>query len=172
MTIPGTIAQFLSEGSDAKVFMTTYLTLNSWSGISLYVLFIILFTFFYSYVQINPQQLSENFEKSGRFIPGIKSGIDTERHISKVLARINWIGGPFLALVAALPYVISQITSIPSGMAIGGTSLIIIVSGVLELWNSILSAVTTSNYMVSKNKIEAKIYESKDINNEDFEKLW
>jgi preprotein translocase subunit SecY len=50
---------------------------------------IVLFSFFYSYVQINPQQLSENFEKSGKFIPGVKNGEDTEKHITRVLNRIN-----------------------------------------------------------------------------------
>ncbi|MDE6476883.1 MAG: hypothetical protein K2L48_01630 [Mycoplasmoidaceae bacterium] len=56
---------------------------------SLYFIFIILFSFFYSYVQVNPQQLSENFEKSGKFIPGVKNGEDTEKQITKVLTRIN-----------------------------------------------------------------------------------
>lgn len=55
----------------------------------LYFVLIILFTFFYSYVQINPPQMAENFEKSGKFIPGIQSGTDTERHISRVLSRVN-----------------------------------------------------------------------------------
>jgi preprotein translocase subunit SecY len=55
----------------------------------MYFLFIILFSFFYAYVQVNPTQLSENFEKSGKFIPGVKVGEDTEKHITKVLNRIN-----------------------------------------------------------------------------------
>jgi preprotein translocase subunit SecY len=84
-------------------------------------------------VQINPSQLAENFEKSGRFIPGIKNGEDTEKHITKVLNRINWIGAPFLAIVAILPYIVSKITGIPSGLALGGTGLIIIVTATLEL---------------------------------------
>jgi preprotein translocase subunit SecY len=99
----------------------------------LYFIFIVLFSFFYSYIQINPQQLSENFEKSGKFIPGIKTGEDTERHIAKVLSRVNWIGGPFLALIAILPYIVAEITSIPSGLALGGTGLIIIVTATMEL---------------------------------------
>jgi preprotein translocase subunit SecY len=95
MTIPGTIAQFLPQG-EAKWFIAGdgsgangYLTLNTPSGLSLYFLFIILFSFFYSYIQINPQKLSENFEKGGKFIPGIKTGEDTEKHITRVLNRVN-----------------------------------------------------------------------------------
>ncbi|MDE7433633.1 MAG: hypothetical protein K2M43_00550 [Mycoplasmoidaceae bacterium] len=56
---------------------------------SLYFVFIILFSFFYSYVQVNPSQMAENFEKSGKFIPGIKNGEDTEKQITKVLNRVN-----------------------------------------------------------------------------------
>jgi len=178
MTIPGTIAQFLPENNSAKWFIAGtdgsegYLTLGSWSGMALYFFFIILFTFFYSYVQINPQQLSENFEKSGRFIPGVKSGKVTEKHISRVLSRVNWIGSPFLAVVAILPYIISKTTGIPSGMAIGGTGIIIVVSGTIELWNSILSAAITSSYTETKTKLETKLYESKNLENDTEGEIW
>ncbi|MDR3330232.1 MAG: preprotein translocase subunit SecY [Mycoplasmataceae bacterium] len=177
MTIPGTIAQFLPNGP-AKWFIAGdggtnlgYLTLNTWSGLLLYFIFIILFSFFYSYVQINPQQLSENFEKSGKFIPGVKSGRNTEKHIAKVLSRVNWIGGPFLAVIAILPYIISQVTGIPSGLALGGTGLIIIVTATMELWNSIKSASTTSGYNVTRTRIEAQHIE--DVKTETkVEQLW
>lgn len=152
ITIPGTIAQFLPE-DNAKWVLEQYFTLTSWLGMFLYVVFIILFSFFYSYVQVNPQQLSENFEKSGKFIPGIKNGEDTEKQITKVLTRINWIGAPCLAIICILPYLISKITGIPSGLSLGGTGIIIIVSGTLELWNSIKSASTTSGYNMTKTKI-------------------
>ncbi len=152
ITIPGTIAQFLPE-DNAKWILQDYFTLNSWVGMALYFVFIILFSFFYSYVQINPAQLAENFEKSGKFIPGVKNGEDTEKQITKVLARINWIGAPFLAIIAISPYLLSKVTGIPSGLSLGGTGIIIIVSGTLELWNSIKSASTTSGYNVTRTKI-------------------
>jgi preprotein translocase subunit SecY len=101
--------------------------------------------------------MAENFEKSGRFIPGVKSGKDTELHITKVLNRINWIGAPFLAIIAALPYLINYITGIPSGIALGGTGIIIIVSGAMELWYSIRSNAVTSGYNIHKSKIENNI---------------
>lgn len=148
-----------------------YLTLNKPVGLAIYFVMIILFTFFYSYIQLNPQQLSENFEKSGKFIPGIKNGIDTERHITKVLNRVNWIGGPFLALVAVLPYVISQVSGIPSGMALGGTGLIIIVSGTIELWNSIKSASTTTGYNITRTRIESK-YITEQVTEKEVSQLW
>ena len=153
ITIPATIAQFLPEGS-AKWSIQQVFSLSSWWGLVIYAFFIIFFSFFYSYVQINPEQMAENFEKSNKFIPGIKNGEDTERHISKILWRVNWIGAPFLALVAVAPYALSIITGISMGVSLGGTSIIIIVSGAIELWYSIKSASTTSGYNISKNKIK------------------
>jgi preprotein translocase subunit SecY len=84
---------------------------------------------------------------------------------------VNWIGGPFLALVAVLPYIIAQVTDIPSGMALGGTGLIIIVSGTIELWNSIKSASTTSGYNVTRSRIESK-YVSEKVTKDEVSQLW
>ncbi|MCQ3915310.1 MAG: preprotein translocase subunit SecY [Mycoplasmoidaceae bacterium] len=134
ITIPGTIAQFIPDTNyAAKEFITTWLTLDSGVGIAIYFVLIILFSFFYSYIQINPQQISENFQKSGKFIPGIRMGEDTEKHITRVLFRVNWIGAPFLAIVASIPYILSLATQIPSGMSLSGTGIIIMVTASLEL---------------------------------------
>ena len=171
MTIPSTIAQFLSEG-DTKWVIQDYFTLESWSGMSLYFIFIILFTFFYSYVQISPQQLQENFEKSGKFIPGVKSGEDTSKHITKVLNRINWLGGPFLAVIATLPYFVSKLSGIPSGLALGGTGIIIIVSASIEIWNSIKSALTNTGYEQTRKTIQAKYFDDQHKNDNSVEELW
>jgi preprotein translocase subunit SecY len=97
-------------------------------------------------------------------------GTNTEKHITKVLTRINWIGAPFLGIVAILPYVISMISGIPSGVALGGTSLIIIVSATIELWNSIKSASTITGYSITRTRIQSKIYESSTT--EEVQQLW
>lgn len=153
ITIPGTIAQFLKEG-EAKWFIQNWLTLDSGVGIAIYFVLIILFSFFYSYIQINPQQISENFQKGGKFIPGVRMGEDTEKHVTKVLFRINWIGAPFLAIIASIPYIISIATGIPSGMSLSGTGIIILVTASLELWAAIKSASTTSGYVATRRNIE------------------
>lgn len=169
MTIPSTIAQFLKEG-DEKWVIEKWFILESWLGIALYFILTILFTFFYSYVQINPTQMEENFIKSGKFIPGVKSP-DTAKHITKVLSRVNWLGGPFLAIIAALPYVISKVTSISSSLALGGTGIIIIVSATIEVWNSIKSAATNTGYEITRTKIQSNFYDS--VNKEaKVEELW
>lgn len=171
MTIPGTIAQFLAEG-EPKWFIMEWLTLNSWTGIFSYFILVILFSFFYSYVQINPSQIAENFEKGGKFIPGIRTGIDTEKHITKVLYRVNWIGAPFLATIAILPYILSLVTGIPSGMALGGTGVIIMVSGSIEFWNAIRSTSTTIGYNVVKQSIVDTHFLDEKNNDEKVTQLW
>lgn len=161
MTIPTTIAQLLPQSSASVNFINQYIALDSISGLIIYVFLIILFTFFYSYVQLNPNKISEDFKKSGRFIPGVKVGEDTEKHISKILYRVNWIGGPFLAIVAALPYIVSIATKsasgglieIPSYASLGGTGIVIMVAGTIELWESIKSTSKTATYSYQKKEL-------------------
>jgi preprotein translocase subunit SecY len=83
-------------------------------------------------VQINPQKIADNFQKSGKFIPGIKPGRDTEKYLTNVINRLSTFGSIGLALIAVLPYVISKVTNLPSSLAIGGTGLIIMVTVSLQ----------------------------------------
>lgn len=173
MTIPTTIAQLLPASSSSAIFINQYISLTSVSGIIVYFILIILFTFFYSYVQLNPNKISEDFKKSGRFIPGIKVGQDTEKYISKILYRVNWIGGPFLAVIASLPYIVSivvktasyNLIDIPSYASLGGTGIVIMVAGTIELWESIKSTAKTANYSYQKKEIIQSLTNT--INNND-----
>ncbi len=162
MTLPLTISEIVrsSGGENAFTdFTNAVFSFSSIGGIIVYVILIILFTFFYSYVQLNPNRISTDFMKSGRFIIGVKIGKETEKYISQVLYRINWIGGPFLAIIAALPYIVSFATKqdgvpiIPANAALGGTGIIILVSGTLDLWQSIVSASTTTSYKTLRGRI-------------------
>ncbi len=171
MTIPGTIAQFLPN-AEAKWFINDYLTLDSWCGISIYGILIILFSFFYSYVQINPPQMAENFEKGGKYIPGVRIGEDTEKHIWKVLYRINWIGAPFLSFIAMLPYGLSILTGIPSGMALGGTGIIIMVTGSIEFWNAVKSTGVTVGYNTTKKQIQSSTIDNESAEGQNVTQLW
>lgn len=181
MTIPSTVAQFLPTDDSGRKIIEDYVSLNSGSGIAIYFVLIIFFTFFYSYVQLNPQKISEDFKKSGRFIPGIKMGRDTEKHITKTLYRINWIGAPFLAIIATIPYIVSIVSRvasngtvmIPSGAALGGTGIVIMVAATIDFWQSIKSTATTTSYSYQRKEIESIISdknETKDLN--DDSQLW
>ncbi len=80
--------------------------------------------------------------------------MQTEKYISRVLIRINFIGAPFLTAIAIVPYIISATTNIPSGIAIGGTGIIIIVSGTIDFWQALLSAQTNYSYSKTKKDIQ------------------
>lgn len=156
MSIPITIAQFQPQ-SESRWFVEDFLSLTTPVGVTLFAVFVILFTFFYSYIQINPEQLSKNFEKGHRFIPGIRPGYDTEKHISKVLLRTNFIGAPFLAIISVIPYVVSIVFRIPNSLALGGTGIIIMVSASLEFFNALKSAATTTNYQQLRSQMIASV---------------
>ena len=98
-------------------------------------------------------------------------GEDTVKHITKVLNRVNWIGGPMLAAIAVLPFILSITTHIPSGMALGGTGIIIMVSASLEFWYALKSTSTTSGYNVVKKSIKNANYVN-NLKNDKVAQLW
>ena len=104
-------------------------------GLLIYIALIIVFSFFYANIQINPQELAENFQQNGSYIPGIRPGNETERYVRKVLNRVTCIGALALALIAALPPILtmSGVFGSNHSLALGGTGLIIIVGVALEL---------------------------------------
>lgn len=115
---------------------------STWSmpwGLIIYIVLTIAFTFFYANLQIDPQQLAENFQKNGSYIPGIRPGNETERYVRKVLNRVTVIGAIALAIIASLPSILtmSGIFGNNSSLALGGTGLIIVVGVCLELNNQI-----------------------------------
>ena len=147
MMAPSIIASFIA-GSDLqaewlKIFSSSALVTMPWFndmtwqmpwGLLLYVLLIVLFTFFYSKLQIAPDKLAENFQKNGSYIPGIRPGAETERYVSKVLNRVTVIGALFISLIAALPIILVLLGIVPDqSLALGGTGLIIVVGVALEI---------------------------------------
>ena len=139
---PSIIVAFVdsSHSSDTwlGIFQTsTMYDMGGWSmpwGLIIYLVLTIAFTFFYANVQINPQQLAENFQKNGSYIPGIHTGNETERYVRKVLNRVTFIGAMALALIAALPVVLTlTIFKDNPSLALGGTGLIIVVGVALEI---------------------------------------
>jgi len=142
MMAPSVVAAFLGQSTDAEwlnIFSSSKLTYMGngvympW-GLIIYISLTIAFTFFYANLQINPAQLAENFQKNGSYIPGIRPGLETERYVRKVLNRVTFIGAMALALIAALPAVLTMTVfkDYPS-LALGGTGLIIVVGVALEL---------------------------------------
>ena len=105
---------------------------NTWLYSLVYFIFVFLFTYFYTAVTFDPEQISTNLQKNGAFVPGIRPGQATREYISRILTRTTTMGAVFLGIIAVLPLIIRAVTGI-SAFAIGGTALLIVVSVVLDL---------------------------------------
>lgn len=106
---------------------------NTIPGATLYTVLIVAFTFFYAFVQVNPEKLAENLQKQGSYIPSVRPGKGTEEYVSKLLMRLSVVGAVFLGIVALLPIIAQMLwKDLPSSIGLGGTSLLIIIGVALE----------------------------------------
>ncbi|MFS9150977.1 preprotein translocase subunit SecY [Streptococcus infantis] len=132
---PAAILQFVSASGLNWEWVKTAQELLSTStptGVALYALLIILFTFFYTFVQINPEKAAENLQKSGAYIHGVRPGKGTEEYMSKLLRRLATVGSIFLGVISILPIVAKDLFGLSEVVAFGGTSLLIIISTGIE----------------------------------------
>lgn len=113
-------------------FLTNLFNMQTEMGMAFYTILIILFTFFYAFVQVNPEKLSENLQKQGSYIPSVWPGKETEKYVSRLLIRLSVVGSLFLGLVSLIPLVASSVWGLDESIGLGGTSLLIIVGVVLE----------------------------------------
>ncbi len=111
----------------------------------LYFVMVFGFTYFYTNVIFHPDQVAENLQKQGAFIPGIRPGMETARYLGKISARILLFGGLFLAVIAVLPLTLQQVTG-SSSLVIGGTSILIVVSVAIETAKQIEAQLTMREY--------------------------
>jgi len=135
ISVPLTLIGFMDENSTSAIWLNRIFNFQqSWFGLLLYVVLIGAFTFFYAFVQVNPEKIAENLKKQGSYIPGIRPGDDTENYVSKILGRITFIGAIYLIVIAALPIVLGFIPNldIPASVQIGGTGVLIVVGVAME----------------------------------------
>lgn len=118
---------------------------NGWFYSIFYFVLVFLFTYFYTAVTFDPHAISENLQKNGAFIPGVRPGQSTAEHIGKVLTRITLVGATFLGLIAVLPLVMKAVTGVQS-LAIGGTALLIVVSVVIDFIKKVDAQVSMREY--------------------------
>ena len=146
---PGTIAKFLMNAKsetlvDIATKVNSFFNNQTIYGI-LYFVLIIAFTYFYTAIVFNPEKISENLQKQGGFISGIRPGRETKQYLSKLLHRLNLSGGLFLGIIAILPFIVQAITQIPT-LVIGGTGVLILVSVVLDTLRQIKSQLVMRSY--------------------------
>lgn len=144
MTAPQIIISFFN--TDLYNTLNNYLSLSKPTGLAIYAVLTILFTFFYTDLQVDPDQIAENLGKSGAYIPGIRPGNETKSYLHKVLNRITVLGAIGLTIVAVIPYLLPMVTSLPSSSAIGGTGIIIVVGVAMETMNQLKGQLTQKQY--------------------------
>lgn len=149
LLFPGVIARYLTSSSIAWVatsanWVANFIQNQTYYSI-LYFIIVIGFTYFYTFIIFKPDQIAENLQKQGGFIPGVRPGQETTAYVTNVLSRITLSGAIFLGLIAVLPFIIQQITHIDT-LAIGGTSILIMVSVVLETMRQIQAQLLTRTY--------------------------
>ena len=133
LAAPRTIISFMAQNNTTKT-IDSILNYQEPVGFCLYLVMIVLFAFFYSNLQIDSHKISEDLKKNGGAIPGVRTGLDTEKFISTVLNRVTVVGSIFLVIIAAIPIMTPVIWSQTSNAALtlGGTGLIIITGVALE----------------------------------------
>ena len=140
ITFPAILGQILSNtsgGNASRVWeiLVTYFSLDnpSWYFIGIYFLLVLAFSFFYVSITFNTEQVAENIQKRGGYIPGIRPGEDTANYLQKVSNHLNFFWGSFLALIAVLPYILWKFLGQTVDLIISGAWLIIIVSVILDI---------------------------------------
>ena len=145
MGIPSILAYFI-KNAKAISFLNNYLSTSKPVGFVIYILLIVAFTYIYTFLTINPEELSKNLNKNGGYIPGIRPGSETKKYISKILGRITFMGAFFIALLASIPTIFTALTGLPETVKLGGTSMLIAVGVLLETYKQLESSVASRNY--------------------------
>jgi len=149
LLFPQMIVRFLTNVDNPFVqkvssFFLALLSNQTFYGVA-YFLLVFVFTYFYTAITFDPDSISKNLQRSGAFIPGVRPGVSTSSHIAKILFRLTMIGALFLGVIAVLPLIVQTLSGIQA-VAIGGTSLLIVVSVVIELVKKIDAQISASEY--------------------------
>ena len=149
--LPAQIAQFMSGAKgELGIWMTRIADFfspgRSTVAAALYFLLVVFFTYFYTAVSFNVADVSDNLRKYGSFIPGIRPGRPTERHLDRVLSRVTLAGAIFLGVIALLSYWVPRITGVSSFTVVGGTSLLILVGVALDTLQQIEAHLVMRQY--------------------------
>lgn len=147
LAAPRTIISFMKSTPTTQM-IDNILNYQKPIGFVLYIVMIILFTFFYSNLQIDAKKISEDLKKSGGAIPGVRTGDDTKKYIGTVLNRVTVVGSLFLAIIASIPIIAPEIWKMTSNnaLSLGGTGLIIVTGVALETVRAIKSMLTRREY--------------------------
>ena len=148
--LPSLLANFFMSSKnnmliDLGQFLTTWFNPDGWFYNLFYFVLVVGFTFFYTAVVFNPQKISDDMQQRGGFIPGIRPGTQTATYLNYILTRLTLAGAIFLGVIAILPSIVKGITGMQT-LVLGGTSILIVVSVVLETYKAIEAQIVMRNY--------------------------
>ena len=145
LSIPTTVLNFIGT-VDSESWWYIVFSTSKPIGFAIYIILIFIFSFFYSFLQIDPDKIATNLKNQNAYVPGYKPGEETANFISRVLFKVTLLGATYLAIVAALPIIISWIFNLGSSVSIGGTSIMIVVGVAIETAKQIKQEVNAQEY--------------------------
>ncbi|MDM5230930.1 preprotein translocase subunit SecY [Lysinibacillus pakistanensis] len=132
--------------NDVTTFIENIFNYEKPVGMIVYIVLIIAFTYFYAFVQVNPENVADNLKKQGAYIPGIRPGESTQTYLTSVLYRLTFVGAIFLTVLSVMPILFMNFMNLPATVQIGGTSIIIVVGVALETMKQLESQLVKRHY--------------------------
>lgn len=145
LSIPQIIAM-VSKNASFQAFAKNHLSYTADIGLVLYILLIFAFAYFYTFMQLKPDEMSDNLNKNGGYIPGIRPGKETTKYIKTVLKRITIVGAAFLTVLAILPIMFDKVSTLTTTISISGTGLLIVVGVALDTYKQLESQLVSRTY--------------------------
>jgi len=152
LTVPSTIVA-LTKNESAINFVNKYIVYTSNTGLMLYLILILFFGYFYTFMIMNPEEMSKNLNERGGYIPGIRPGEDTSDYISKSISKLTIVGSIFLMIIAILPVLMSKFSGLSSSVTIGGTGLLIVVGVAIETYKQMESSLLARSYKEKRKRL-------------------
>lgn len=143
--VPSLIGQVMNNEAFNK-FVDDYIVYTSYTGFLLYMFLIFVFGYFYTLLQLNPDNMAENLDKSRSYIPGVTPGEKTSKYLKYVITRLTVMGTLFLMILSAMPIIFSKLTSLSAAASLGGTGLLIVVGVALETYKQLESSLVSRSY--------------------------
>ncbi|MGE7114638.1 preprotein translocase subunit SecY [Lysinibacillus sp. NPDC047702] len=142
---PRLLVPFFGE-NNVTTFIENTFNYEKPVGMIVYIVLIIAFTYFYAFVQVNPENVADNLKKQGAYIPGIRPGESTQTYLTSVLYRLTFVGAIFLTVLSVMPILFMNYMNLPASVQIGGTSIIIVVGVALETMKQLESQLVKRHY--------------------------
>lgn len=146
---PQIVLNFFAQGNQNATWfqvLNSIFNLQEPIGAVFYTVLIVVFTYFYAFIQINPEKVAENLQKQNAYIPSVRPGQPTEDYIGYMLVRLSTVGAVYLAVISILPIIASALWNLPGSIALGGTSLLIVVGVGLDTMRQLEGLLSKNSY--------------------------